>query len=93
MRCAGDELVASVEDAECPEVVRSEESAAVGLRNLVTQWHIIQKGMVKAALMTCMSCIIFSTSSAMHGIPDYVCLYKDFLCKVLTSACTCAHLQ
>ena len=26
------------------EVVRSEESAAVGLRNLVTQWHITQKG-------------------------------------------------
>ena len=33
-----------MEDADCSEVVRSEESAAVGLRNLVTQWHIAQKG-------------------------------------------------
>lgn len=41
---ADGETVATVEDAECPEVVRSEESAAVGLRNLVTQWHITQKG-------------------------------------------------
>ncbi|CAL5226003.1 g8806 [Coccomyxa viridis] len=40
----GGQLVASVEDADCPEVVRSEESAAVGLRNLVTQWHLVQKG-------------------------------------------------
>lgn len=42
--CADGELATSVEDAECPDVVRSEESAAVGLRNLVTQWHIAQKG-------------------------------------------------
>ena len=41
---ADGETVATVEDAECPEVVRREESAAVGLRNLVTQWHITQKG-------------------------------------------------
>ena len=42
--CADGELTTSVEDAERPEVVRSEESAAVGLRNLVTQWHLTQKG-------------------------------------------------
>ena len=42
--CADGEAKATVEDADCSEVVRSEESAAVGLRNLVTQWHIAQKG-------------------------------------------------
>ena len=42
--------MATVEDAECPEVVRSEESAAVGLRNLVTQWHITQKGALPCIL-------------------------------------------
>ncbi len=41
---ADGEHVATVEDAQCPDVVRSEQSTAVGLRNLVTQWHITQKG-------------------------------------------------
>ena len=66
MLYAGDELVASVEDAECPEVVRSEESAAVGLRNLVTQWHLVQKGAYLLALTTSMSCIVSGTSAAAH---------------------------
>lgn len=47
---ADGEAVATVEDAECPEVVRREESAAVGLRNLVTQWHITQKGALSRIL-------------------------------------------
>ena len=51
--------MASVEDADCPEVVRSEESAAVGLRNLVTQWHLVQKGALSLALMTSMSRVSF----------------------------------
>ncbi len=46
--------MATVEDAECPEVVRSEESAAVGLRNLVTQWHIAQKGDPQRHMSACL---------------------------------------
>ena len=29
-------------------MVRSEESAAVGLRNLVTQWHLSQRGKLQS---------------------------------------------
>ena len=43
-----------MEIAECPEVVRSEESAAVGLRNLVTQWHIAQKGDPRRHMSACL---------------------------------------
>ncbi|CAK0783982.1 hypothetical protein CVIRNUC_007185 [Coccomyxa viridis] len=56
------QAMATVEDAECPEVVRSEESAAVGLRNLVTQWHIAQKG-------SCSSPRHNSWPGAVHVLP------------------------
>ena len=52
---ADGEAVATVEHSECPEVVRSEESAAVGLRNLVTQWHIAQKGGLRRHVSACLA--------------------------------------
>ena len=70
---ADGELIPSVEDAECPEVVRSEESAAVGLRNLVTQWHIHQKG----GLQCCANCshaqvTLYISSNACQHLPNAV---------------------